>query len=251
MQGEGIKQSQVCSDLRNLEMRERKNHETGNQSRSDANIVQRPIHRSRRSTMRELMIDFITSLDGYASGEGWPGWWGLEGPEYLAWLEEQPEVTYLMGAKTYRLMSGFAAGEAPAGTDEFSSDEEAAVGGLTGASKVVFSSSLEEPLAWENTTLVRGDAAEAVKAMKEEGTGVLSTIGSLSLSRSLLRAGLVDRFRVGMFPVITGATGSERIYDGYPDVALEMIDHRTFDGRIQLVEYKPRVLEHPPLGAPA
>lgn len=48
--------------------------------------------------MRELMIDFITSLDGYASGEGWPGWWGLEGPEYLAWLGEQPPVTYLMGA---------------------------------------------------------------------------------------------------------------------------------------------------------
>jgi len=50
-----------------------------------------------------------------------------------------------------------------------------------------------------------------------------------------------------MFPVITGATGAERIYDGYPDVALEMIDSRTFDGGIQLVEYRPRVLEHPPL----
>ena len=75
----------------------------------------------------------------------------------------------------------------------------------------------------------------------------LSTIRSLSLCRSLLRAGLVDRFRVVMFPVITGATGAERIYDGYPDVALEMIDSRTFDGRTQLVEYRPRVLERPPL----
>ncbi len=55
--------------------------------------------------MRELLVDFITSLDGYASGEGWPGWWGLQGPEYLSWLDEQPEVTYVMGAKTYRLMS--------------------------------------------------------------------------------------------------------------------------------------------------
>ena len=36
--------------------------------------------------MPELMIDFITSLDGYGAAEGWPGWWGLEGPEYLAWL---------------------------------------------------------------------------------------------------------------------------------------------------------------------
>src|SRR5688500_563521 len=201
--------------------------------------------------MRELMVDFITSLDGYASAEGWPGLWGLEGPEYLAWLEEQPEVTYLMGANTYRLMSGFSAGELPAGTDEFTEDEQDSIDGLTRATKFVFSTTLEEPLAWANSTVVRDDAVETVRAMKVDDAGILSTIGSLSLARALLQAGLVDRFRVGMFPVITGATGAERIYDGYPDVALEMIEHRTFDGRIQLVEYKPRVLEHPPLGAPA
>jgi dihydrofolate reductase len=201
--------------------------------------------------MRELMVDFITSLDGYASAEGWPGFWGLEGPEYLAWLGEQPEVTYLMGANTYRLMSAFAAGETPAGTDEFTADEEASVAGLTRAPKVVFSASLEEPLMWANSTLVRDDAVATVRAMKEDGSSLMSTIGSISLSRSLLRAGLVDRFRVVMFPVITGATGAERIYDGYPDVALDMVGSRTFDGRIQLMEYRPRVLEHPPLQSTA
>jgi len=198
--------------------------------------------------LRELIVDFITSLDGYASAEGWPGWWGLEGPEYLAWLDEQPAVTYLMGTNTYRLMSGFAAGETPAGTDDFNADEDAAVDVLTRAPKVVFSATIDEPVTWANTTLVRNDAVAAVRAMKQDGSGLMSTIGSLSLCQSLLGAGLVDRFRVVMFPVITGATGSERIYDGYPDVALEMTDSRTFDGRIQLVEYRPRVLEHPPLG---
>ena len=197
--------------------------------------------------MSELLVDFITSLDGYASGEGWPGFWGLEGPEYMAWLSEQPAVTYLMGANTYRLMSGFAAGELPAGQDELDVEEAETMDELTRASKIVFSTSLEEPLTWANSTLVRGDAVDAVRAMKDDGAGLLSTIGSLSLCRSLLRAGLVDRFRVVMFPVITGATGAERIYDGYPDVALDMIDSRTFDGRIQLVEYRPRVLTHPPL----
>ncbi|GAA3092025.1 dihydrofolate reductase family protein [Streptomyces roseofulvus] len=201
--------------------------------------------------MSELLVDFITSLDGCASGQGWPGFWGLEGPEYLAWLGEQPPATYLMGANTYRLMSGFAAGDVPEGLDEFRPEEEASVDELTRASKVVFSSSLDAPLSWANCTLVRDDAVEAVRAMKASGSGLLSTIGSLSLSRSLLRAGLVDRFRVVMFPVITGATGEERIYDGYPDVALDMTDHRTFDGRIQLVEYRPRVLDHPPLAVPA
>ena len=201
--------------------------------------------------MPELLIDFITSLDGYASAEGWPGFWGLEGPEYLAWLGEQPEVTYVMGANTYRLMSGFAAGEVPGGQDEFTADEEASVDELTRAPKVVFSSSLDAPLTWANSVLVRDDAADVVRGLKANGAGLLSTIGSLRLCRSLLRAGLVDRFRVVIFPVITGATGDERIYDGYPDVALEMTEHRTFDGRIQLVEYKPRVLEHPPLGDPS
>ena len=201
--------------------------------------------------MSELLVDFITSLDGYASAEGWPGWWGMEGPEYLAWLGAQPKVTYLMGANTYRLMSGFAAGQTPAGTDDFTADEEASFDELTRATKVVFSTSLDEPLTWANATLVRDDPVEVVRAMKKAGSGILSTIGSISLCRSLVRAGLVDRFRVVMFPVITGATGAERIYDGYPDVALEMIDSRTFDAGIQLVEYRPRVLEQPPQGPTA
>ena len=190
--------------------------------------------------MPELLVDFIISLDGYASAEGWPGLWGLEVPEYLAWLEQSPEGGYttLMGATTYRLMSGFA------GTSEDESFEQ-----LTAMSKVVFSSTLDEPLAWANTRLVDQDPVEAVRAMKAEDAGPgLRTIGSLTLCRSLLEAGLVDRFRVVVFPVITGSTGRERIYDGYPDVALDMIASRTFDGRLQLLEYLPTVLAGPPMG---
>lgn len=196
--------------------------------------------------MSELVIDFITSLDGYASAEGWPGWWGLEGPEYLAWLGERPDSDYtlLMGANTYRLMYSFAA-EPETSNPNATAEESEATSGLTNLPKVVFSSSLQDPLPWANTRLVTGDAVEAVAAMKRDGTN-MSTIGSISLCRSLLAAGLVDRFRVIMFPVITGRTGRERIYDGYPDVALEMVDSRTFDGRIQLVEYVPTLLAGPP-----
>jgi dihydrofolate reductase len=191
--------------------------------------------------MPELLVDFITSLDGYAAAEGWPGWWGLQGPEYLAWLPEQMEAAYtvLMGATTYRLMSRFAA-EGEPGTDA-----------LAGMSKVVFSTTLSEPLAWANTQLVAADAVEAVREMKVTGSSSMRTIGSLTLCRSLLDAGLVDRFRVVVFPVITGSTGRERIYDGYPDVALEMIGSRTFDGRIQLLEYVPTILAAPPGNATA
>jgi dihydrofolate reductase len=189
--------------------------------------------------MQELLVDFITSLDGYGAAQGWPGWWGLEGPEYLGWLAEQPERDYtiLMGANTYRLMSGLGA-ETP--------DEGAAMGELANASKVVFSSTLQSPLSWANTRLISEDAVETVREMKREGNRSMRTLGSLTLCRSLLKAGLVDRFRVVVFPVITGSTGYDRIYDGYPDVALDLVASRTFDGRLQLLEYAPRVLAGPP-----
>jgi dihydrofolate reductase len=191
--------------------------------------------------MSQLIIDFITSLDGYASAEGWPGWWGLESPEYLAWLDERPDrdFTVLMGANTYRLMSGFAS------SPETPAEEANAMADLTRQRKIVFSSTLETPLAWTNSEVVRGDAVDAVAEMKRSGTN-MSTLGSLTLCRSLLEAGLVDLFRVGVFPVITGRTGRERIYDGYPDVMLDLVSSRTFDKRIQLLEYVPRVLDGPP-----
>jgi len=139
-----------------------------------------------------------------------------------------------MGATTYRVMSRFAA-EGEPGTDA-----------LAGMSKVVFSTTLSEPLSWANTQLVARDAIEAVREMKAKGVKSMRTIGSLTLCRSLLNAGLVDRFRVVVFPVITGKSGRERIYDGYPDLALDLISSRTFDGRVQLLEYVPTILPGPP-----
>ncbi len=200
------------------------------------NEVKRLRSEDKDTTMPELLVDFITSLDGYAAGEGWPGWWGLEGPEYLAWLGEHPEADYtiLMGATTYRVMAGFAT-EGEPGTDA-----------LTGMAKIVFSTTLSEPLSWANSRLIAQDPAEAVREMKQGSSRSMRTIGSLTLCRALLKAGLVDRFRVVVFPVITGSSGRERIYDDYPDVALDMISSRTFDGRIQLLEYVPTILAGPP-----
>src|SRR5215470_13594091 len=140
--------------------------------------------RAEGASMPELLIDFITSLDGYAAAEGWPGFWGLEGPEYLAWLGEQPEADYtvLMGANTYRLMSGFAS-EGEPGTEP-----------LANMSKVVFSTTLSAPLSWPNTQLIADDPVEAVGRMKNASDAdSMRTLGSLTLCRSLLSAGLVDR----------------------------------------------------------
>jgi dihydrofolate reductase len=124
--------------------------------------------------------------------------------------------------------------------------DDPGLAGLTAAPKVVFSSTLEPPLSWDNTELVHGDAVEAVQDMKRRDARPLRTVGSLRLCRSLLRAGLVDRFRVVVFPVITGATGTDRILDRHPDIALDLVASRLFDGRLQMLEYIPRLLDGPP-----
>lgn len=146
--------------------------------------------------MNEVLVDFITSLDGYAS-DGWPGWWGLEGPENLGWLgelEQGPEGSYpmLMGRRTYELFRSFQ--QQPEGA--LREEEDESVDLLTRLPKMVFSTTLEEPLPWENSTLVHGDAVEWVREQKERGSTGMRTVGSLSLARSLVAAGLVDRFRV-------------------------------------------------------
>ena len=185
--------------------------------------------------MADLMIDYITSLDGYGAAEGWPGLWGMGGPDYYAFLGEDAAVdnTLLMGAKTYRMFADFAV----------TGEEDMAF--LTAQPKIVFSRSLQDPLEWANSSLVSGEATEAVRSLKKESQTALRTIGSPTLCRSLLSAGLVDRYRVVVFPVVNGATGSDRIYDGWPDVALDLVDTRTFDGRLQLLEYVPTVLDGP------
>ncbi len=183
--------------------------------------------------MAELMVDYITSLDGFGAAEGWPGLWGMGGKEYLKFLSEDAERDYtlLMGGNTYRLFSGPDGGE----------PEE-----VKGKRKVVFSSRESDPPVWDNTVLVEGDAVEAVRAMKETQDGALQTIGSPGLGRSLIEAGLVDRFRVVVFPLVTGASGRDRMYDGWPDVEFDLVATRTLDGRLQLFEYTPTVLTEPP-----
>jgi dihydrofolate reductase len=188
--------------------------------------------------MSDLMVDFITSLDSYGTATDWPGYWGMEGPEYLAWLREvgaQEHIT-LMGATTYRELAGYAA----------AMPDDPGLAAMTAMPKTVFSSSLQPPLSWANTELVSGDAVEAVRELRQRESRPLRTVGSIRLCRALLEAGLVDRLRVVIFPVITGATGLQRLFNGYPDITLDLVGTRTFDGRLQLLEYVPTVLDGPP-----
>jgi dihydrofolate reductase len=180
--------------------------------------------------MSTLTIDLISSLDGFASAEDWPGYWGKEGPEYLAWVAEKlaEDHVIVMGANTYRTMSQI--------VTEF---EDPTFARMAEVRKVVFSRTLEPPLTWANTEVVAEDAVPALRRMKEEGSAPLRTLGSISLNKALLREGLVDSFQLVVFPVVTGVTGRDPIYTDWPDLDLDLVTSRTFDGRMQLLEYVP------------
>ena len=101
------------------------------------------------------------------------------------------------------------------------------------------SSTVEGPLDWPGSTVVSGDGVDVVGRLKEESEVPLRSHGSLSLNRSLMAAGLVDRVEVTIFPVITGQTGVEPIFQRAADFDLELIESRTLDGHTQELVYRP------------
>src|SRR4029077_9805316 len=109
----------------------------------------------------------------------------------------------------------------------------------------VVSTTLKEPLDWPDATVVSRDAVDVVAGLKEESDVPLRSHGSLSMNRALMAAGLVDHVQVTLFPVITGQTGLNAIFQGAQDFDLELVEHRTLDSHIQELIYRPTL--HCPL----
>src|SRR5687767_10026555 len=182
-------------------------------------------------------FDVFSSLDGFgAAGGDWTGYWGKQGPE----LPEHRLALYgsdqrmILGANTYRMFARMLA----------SSTEDAEVRDpwvtrMRNLPATVVSTTLQEPLDWPDASLVSGDAVDVVARLKEESEVPLRSHGSLSMNRALLAGGLVDRVQVTLFPVITGQTGLDPIFQGAADFDLELVESRTLDGHIQELTYRP------------
>ena len=180
--------------------------------------------------MRELTADLFISLDGFASGVNQPAFFGYFGQELEKWVRDhlnQPQIM-IMGRVTYQALAGLSA----SGSDETSLR-------MSSLPKLVFSSTLEEPLVWKNTRVLKGDLAEGIRALKKEGGDPIRSIGSITLVRHMMQLGLVDRFRLMVFPLLLGDAGREPIYVGYAQTGLELLDTKVLDSRIILLEYRP------------
>ena len=181
--------------------------------------------------MSTYTVDLFTTLDGF--GTGVEPYWGKEGPELVAQRARtygEDDQMLVFGANTYRLMARFA----PAETDP-------SFAPLNAARKLIISRTLEEPLAWANSTLIAEDALDAVPRLKAESPVALRSHGSIAMNRALLAAGLVDRLEVMVFPIIAGSSGKQPILAGLPDIDVELVDSRLFDGRVQQLVYVPTV----------
>ena len=182
--------------------------------------------------------DVFSTFDGYGSyaeGADWGGYWSKQGPELLEHRAAifDTEQRMVFGATTFRETAAImSAGIDPNTLDEWNVR-------MLRMPATVLSSTLQDTLGWPDATIEAGDAVDVVARLKEESEVPLRSHGSLSMNRALMAAGLVDRVQVTLFPVITGQTGLDPIFQGAADFDLELIESRTLDGNIQELSYRP------------
>jgi dihydrofolate reductase len=199
--------------------------------------MQRSTELEENSMATTYTFDVFSSLDGYGAASGnWSGYWGKQGPELLAHRLAlyRVEQRMVLGANTYRAFV-----QMLADSTEESDVRDPWVTRMTSLPATVVSTTLQGPLDWPNATVLSGDAVDVIARLKEESELPLRSHGSLSMNRALMAAGLVDRLQVTLFPVITGQTGLDPIFQGAADFDLELLEHRTLDRDIQELVYRP------------
>lgn len=186
--------------------------------------------------MRDLVVTQNITLDGVIDAAG--GWFGVSVGDDLSTVEEFAQVqqehrdaadAVLLGRVTYEQFAGYW----PLQTDDATGVSDY----LDRTEKYVVSSTLTAP-GWQRTTVLRGPLAEEVVALKARPGKAIVATGSISLVHALARAGLVDEYRLFVFPVVLGR-GSRLFVDRpEPGPALRLVEARPFRSGIVLMRYR-------------
>ena len=167
--------------------------------------------------MRKVIANEFVSLDGVAQAPGGAdedtsggfahGGWHMrymEDENARQWVLQSifDAAGFLLGRRTYEIFAAYW----PNAPDE----EQVVAEPLNTKPKYVASTTLTEPLEWQNSSLLRGGIAEAVAALKREDGGDVHVIGSTSLVQTLIEHDLLDELRVMIDPVVLG--GGKRIF---------------------------------------
>ena len=193
--------------------------------------------------MRKLVVSTFLTLDGVMQAPGGEDEDREGGFEHGGWqMQEMDEAAgeaidevmrnagaLVLGRRTYDIFAGYWPN---AGREE----EGAIASQLNEMPKHVASTTLQEPLEWQNSSLV--DVPDGVAGLKEGSGKDLLVFGSSNLVQSLIRHGLVDEFRLQIYPLVLGS-GKRLFGEGLPKTPLRVVDSRTTDTGIVLATYHP------------
>jgi dihydrofolate reductase len=184
--------------------------------------------RAEEVAMRQVVAALFVSLDGVAES---PDKWQFEHfddammAEMASQIAEQDAV--LLGRVTFQEWAQYW----PTSTDE------PLASFINDTPKYVISTTLEEPLEWNNSTVIGGEVAEAVAALKREVDGDILVNGSVQLVRTLMEHDLVDEYRLMVFPTVLGA-GKRLFGESGEAVALRLVDAKPA-GETLILIYEP------------
>jgi dihydrofolate reductase len=187
--------------------------------------------RTKEVTVRKLIALELVSVDGVmGSPEEWAFSYSNDEMEEANASGMAASDAMLLGRVTYEGLAAYWPYQ-PGGTPM--------VDYINSVPKYVVSGTLEEPLGWNNSTLIKGDGfAEEIAELKRQPGKDITIIGSGALMRSLLRAGLLDELRLMVHPLVLG--GGKRLFkDGGDREALELVDSKAFDTGVHLLAYRP------------
>jgi dihydrofolate reductase len=186
--------------------------------------------RTKEVPLRKVVAVELLSVDGVMeSPETWAFPYSDEEMEEANASGMSASDALLLGRVTYEALAAFWPKQ-PGGTPM--------VDYINSVAKYVVSGTLEEPLEWNNSTLIEGNVAEEIAELKRRPGKDITVLGSGGLVRSLLRAGLLDELRLMIHPVILGM-GKRLFEEGDDRRALELVDSKTFGTGVLDLTYRP------------
>ncbi len=186
--------------------------------------------------MRKVVVSEFVSLDGVMEDPSWESPFRGEEQEKFK-FDELAAAALLLGRKTYE---GFAAAW-PDMMEHYEGPRREALGEYTdmmnGYPKHVASTTLQEPLGWNNSTLIKGDIPEEVSRLKQQEGKDSLVFGSAQLVRTLVRHGLVDELRLMVFPIIV-SKGKRLFENGEDGRTPKLVDSKTFGTGVVSLAYR-------------
>ena len=188
--------------------------------------------------MRKVIASEFVALDGVMEDPSWTFRFRGEEPQKFKFDELSASDALLLGRVTYE---EFAAAW-PNMMDQYEGPRRAELGEyaemMNSYPKYVVSTTLrEEPLEWNNSTLIEGDVAEEVLRLKRQPGKDILVFGSGKLVNTLMRQDLIDEYRLMIFPIIVGS-GQRLFADGIDEMALELVDTKTFGSGVVVLTYR-------------